>query len=271
MAHSQIACGYKVTAQGGQTIATLATELAAVPLDLTIPTLFGLLPIKDQTVTVGQSATRTITLQMAPAVPAFAAATLVPGSPKGPIETISLGNSEANGDYAAPPIITFTGAQEHKARAVAIMCLVDAIIVNPGSGYTGAATATVVGGQVAPASGVLNPGRVALAQPSFIGGAVSGITYLDIGTGYNSFPQIVINDVPGGGSGAIVFGGLTVLALQLYDPGVYLGAPGMVFTPAFQASNPDTSDQRTAVSGFMTRAFEESMRSQVTALIPVVT
>jgi hypothetical protein len=267
MAHSQIVCGYQVTAQGAQPIATLAAALSVVPIDQATLLLHGLLPIRDQIATVGQTATRTITLQMAPALPAVATCKLFTDAPGGAIQSLLLVNPEGNGDYALAPIITFVGGTpvRHKARAVANMVMIDPIVLKPGSGYTSAATATAVGGGLVPG------GRPAAVAPVIIGGAVGGISVTDVGSGYTSFPQIVISDVPGGGSGAVVFGGLTVASLTLFDPGVYATAPSLVFTPAFQATTPDTANQATAVRGFMTRAMEEALRSQVVALTPIVT
>ena len=276
MSNSQFVCGYKVTARGGQTIAVLAAALAAVPIDLTIPQLFGMIPIADVTTISGQTATRNITLQFAPLVPAMGTATLFPGENGGPIETLLPTNSEANGDYAAIPVISFVGGSPQQsnnpgasytmnATAAAHMMLLDAFVVNPGSGYSNAATAVIIGGGLDPVNGV--PGT---ASPTVVaGGAIGGVSFLNRGFGYSSFVQIQIVD-PSGGSGAVIFGGLSVFGIKLFNPGNYKTAPTPVFTPYFQASNPDSTNQKSIVRGFMTRALEEALRSPVTAVEPVV-
>ena len=266
MPHTQIVCAYQVTQAGNQTIANLAAALAAAPLDITIPRFYGLIPIKDVTTTAAPTATRTITLQMAPVVPATATVALRQGNqPGNGVQSITLGNGDANGDYAAPPILTFSGGTpEHNARAIALCNVVDAIIVNGGSGYTNAATATFVGGDVSP------NGRVAAGFVSLNAGSVAGISFSDNGLLYHTFPQIVITDVPGGGSGAVIYGGLSVYDTLIFHHGIYQAPPTAVFTPVFQVTNPDLSHQAAAVAGFMTRVLAETLRSSVTALPPVV-
>jgi hypothetical protein len=273
MSHSQIVCAYTVTAVGGQTIAALAAQFAAVPLDLQIPQLFGAMPIGDATTISGQTATRTITFQFAPAFPASATAILA--TPDGGGITLDLSGGE-NGDYGAPPIISFTGGNPvigaHKmaetATATAQCVLLDAFIVNPGANYSAGSTAVLVGGDVDPRAGM---GRAGSASPVIgVGGAVTGIDFLDRGMGYGTYPQVKIVDPLGTGSGAVIFVGLSIVNLTVFNPGNYKTAPGVVFTPKFQAMTPDTADQKSTLRGFMARAFAEFIRSPVTAVEPVV-
>jgi len=270
MANKQAVCAYRVTARGGQTIATLAVELAAVPLDVAYLVQVGALPVSDVTTIGGQTATRTITLQFAPGVPATGTPVFTEHGPAaGPI-ILPLDNPGANGDYARAPVISFPpsapGLPPPEAIATAFprMSVIDAIVVAQGSGYSGSSKAVFVGGELDPVTGV-----PATGTPTISGGHITGITFTNNGDGYQSFPQIQIVD-PGGGSGALVFGGLAVQDIKRGAPGNYQTIPLGVLTSYFQASWPDGSNQAGAFANFMLRALAEGVRSPIVSVPPVI-
>jgi hypothetical protein len=270
MPNSQAVCAYRVTAKGGQTIAALAAALAAVPLDLEfLVQVVGALPVSDVTVVGGQTATRTIALQFAPGVPATGTPVFRDkGSPTGAI-VLPLDNPGSNGDYARAPVLLFppttpgTPPPEGIATMVPRMSVIDAIVVAPGSGYSGASKAVFVGGELDPL------GTPAAGTPTISGGQITGITFTNNGLGYQSFPQIQIVD-PGGGTGALVFGGLSVQSLKQYNPGNYQLLPLATFTSYFQSSWPDTADQVSIFRNFMIRSLMESVRSPIVQVDPVI-
>jgi hypothetical protein len=280
MAHKTISYGFQVSAVGGQLISTLAAALAAVPIDLAMCRLYGLMPTRatslgglggDNTVTVGQTATRTIVLGMNIAAtpdlnnPAVATATV--GGPGNGVLSLTLSNADVNGNYAAPPIVGTTGGGGGNGMtAIADMALSESIISNQGSGYTGATIATLKNVQlnsdgIAP---VINP------TPTIGGGKIVSVSITTAGSGILTFPDIVFTD-SGGGSGASGVFGLSVDELTLTGPGSgYTSAPTITFSEVFQASNPDANDQASQLRGFMQKIIEQALRTPVQIVQPVI-
>jgi hypothetical protein len=268
MANKQAVCAYRVTARGGQTIATLAAEMASVPLDVAYLTQVGALPVSDVMAIVGQTATRTITLQFAPGVPATGTPVFTAVGPPAGAIILPLDNAGSNGDYARVPIITFPPSvpgppPEAVATAQARMGVIDAIVVAGGSGYSSSSKAIFVGGELDPL------GTPAAGTPTLSGGVVTGITFTNAGLGYQSFPQIQIVD-PGGGRGALVFGGLSVQSVARGARGNYQTIPLGQITSYFQTSWPDGTNQAAAFANFMIRALAEGVRSPIVSVPPVI-
>src|SRR5260370_34540640 len=135
MANKNIQIGFSVTAVGNQTIATLAAALAAVPIDLAMCRLFSLMPTQaaalagaggDQTVTAGQTATRTIVLAMSidgnPWLVSPATATATVGGQGNGVLSLTLTNGDTNVDYSSPRTVgASVGATRARATAVGVM------------------------------------------------------------------------------------------------------------------------------------------------------
>jgi|SRR5579871_317459 len=269
MTNSLITCAYTLTAVGAQSIATLTPRFAAVPLDLTIPRLFGLLPESDSTAApVGTSVTRTIVFRMVPNTPAAASIVLLGGQPLGKIAHVSL--SVAGFGYAKPPIVSF-GTPGAKGQAHARGQVVSGIVLQGGSGYTGATVATFVGGEVEPT------GTVAKATPNISAGVITGVTMVSAGQGYQSYPDIVFTD-SGGGSGASGIGALEVENVVVDNPGDgYSASTPVTLTPVFPASFPDASQaggangQGQVLQGWMLQELQQALNTTyIVAAVPVV-
>lgn len=260
MPNSQILCRYTVPPAGGFTAAQLATLIQGptVPIDFDLLAFYGLLLTNDLTSVVGGNAERDITLFMTPTVtPATATATLI-GSQ---VASVTVGTP--GGLYGAPPLIGFGGTPTYSAAAIPTMKLGGATIINGGTGYTGATTITLVGG--------LAPGGVqGVMTASIFGGAIGSVTVVSVGGPYERPPFVVVTD-SGGGTGAYLAAGLSVLSIQVTSPGFgYSTAPAVTVTPAFKVSNPDSSNQKGAVRSFMKEVIEQMARVTLIAADPVV-
>jgi hypothetical protein len=272
-----ITCAYSLTAVGAVPVATLAAQFAAIPVDLALPNMVGLLYDNDVTSTAGQTVTRTITLRARPSTDATATATLFSGDVSGsPIDALALGAS--GHDYAAPPVIGFDGTAENiSAVAIALMGVDEVLVINGGSGYV-APTVTFVGGELPPspifAEGVLTPQSAqATGTVTIAGGVITAIVMTTRGGPYQVPPLAVITDT--GGSGAILSPTLRVTGLSLLNPGAGYGdgAPTLSLTPFFASINPDSepTSQIATVRSWMKGTFEAAMRMPIIAATPVIT
>src|SRR5258708_6731980 len=280
MANKNIQFGFSVTAVGNQTIATLAAALAAVPIDLAMCRLFSLMPTQaaalagaggDQTVTAGQTATRTIVLAMSiagnPGLVSPATATATVGGQGNGVLSLTLTNGDTNGDYSSPPIVgTSGGGKGSGMTAIGDMGLAESLISNQGSGYTAATRVSLANVQLnsdgtAPA---INP------IPLIAGGMITAVLVTKTGSGVMTFPDLVFTD-SGGGSGASGVMSLTVDELTLTAPGSgFTSVPTITFKEQFQVSNPDSGDQVSQLRGFMQKIMEASMRTPIFSVQPVV-
>jgi len=266
---TKIICNYVVPTTGTQSEAALQAALAAVPLDLDSCRVWGVMPISDATSNAAGSAQRIVQLQFDASAVAPVTAQLGAGG-GGSVVALVLG-AQAN-YWTAPPAITFAGTFVEKksgvqASARAVMGVGQAVVAAQGSGYNAATTtAAVVGGQLASGGTPATVGAV-----SVVGGKVTGVTVVSQGSGYNAFPQIVITDSSGTGSGAEVFGGLTIVSLQLLNPGFgYAPAPTVTVSPAFSTYNNISNEGPTDANftGWMTRLIQNALRSPVQETLP---
>jgi hypothetical protein len=280
MPNKNITFGFSVTAVGNQTIATLAAALAAVPIDYAMCRLFSLMPTNaaalagaggDSTVTVGQTATRTIVLAMNingnPGLVSPATATATVGGFGNGVLSLTLTNGDTNGDYSAPPIVGTTGGGGGKGMtAIADMGIAESIISNQGSGYTAATRVSLANVQ-------LKPGGIAPAInpiPAIAGGMITAVLVTRVGRGLLTYPDLIFTD-SGGGSGATGVMSLTVDRLTLTSPGSgYTSPPTITFNELFQVSNPDSGDQVSQMRGFMQKIMEAQMRTPIRSIQPVV-
>lgn len=267
MAHSQIVCAYKCSAVGNVSASNLATRMAAVPLDLSLPKLVGLIPSADATATVGNVVTRTITLKMGSLYTSFAGFTVNVGSPASAILGYTLPGSGLHLDYPAPPVVSVldSAAGGHGAGAIIglSMGIGAANVIAGGSGYTGATTMTV------PAP--IGSGVAAVLTPTIALGAITGFTIVMRGSGYGNFEQVTITD-SGGGTGAVVYASLTPVKASLFLPGSSYTTPQMNMVTRFQNSFPDSSSavQASAVRSWMTLALSQALSSPIVEVAPVV-
>jgi hypothetical protein len=263
---TKIICAYELTVSGNQSQASLAARFAAVPLDLSLPQMWGLIPIEDVTTEpTAKEILRTITLHFD-----NAGATLTPVQDTDPlhggIDSLTLGAT--SGYFAGPPVITISPSPipgGKPAAAVAIMGVTEAIVANGGSGYTGASVATLVGGNLAPGGTPATLGPIAL-----IGGVVSSIAIATPGSGYTTFPTIVITD-SGGGSGAEVYGGLQIVGTTMTAHGsLYSSLPTITVTALFNASVPGEMAETTdaTMANWMTGQLQIATRSPINAFVP---
>ena len=232
---TKIICTYFFNVTGNQTQASLHARCAAVPLDLSLPQLWGLIPNIDVTHDVGTAVQRDITLTCDTGTAAITAHQKA-NPTTGEVDSLTLGST--SGYFAAPPILSFSAFNPdggQGAAAVPIMGVKVAVIANSGTGYNGATTtAKLVGGNIAPGGVPATLGAITL-----IGGVVTNVVIATPGSGYTTFPQIVITDTgvtPG--SGAEIFGGLNLVGVTLTNPGKgYSAPPTVTVNPYFQASN----------------------------------
>jgi hypothetical protein len=264
MANSLITCAYTLTAVGGQSIASLAARFAAVPLDLTIPRTFGLLPVSDTTAAPsGQSVTRTMVFQMTPTMAAAASVVVGGGAALGKITSMPI-TVPGNG-YAKPPIASL-GSPGTKGQ-VHVTCEMGGVtILQPGSGYSGATTVQFVGGDLGP------KGVAATGTPIIAGGHITGVTLVTLGNDYHTYPDLLFTD-SGGGSGASGVGVLSVFRGIVDNPGNgYSNATPVTLSPVFPVSWPDASaSQGQILQGWMLEEFQSALQtSSILAAAPVV-
>jgi hypothetical protein len=261
MPNTQIACAYTARATG-QSAVNLGADLAEVPIETSLPLIWGCTPKTDATVIASPDVTRTITLAIGSAFSSSGGITVTGGSPRGSIASAIFTSSPPT-DYGAPPIVSFTDTTGSGATAAVTMAAGAFNILSGGSGYTGATTAAVVGGNLAPG------GRVATVTPHFTLGVLTSITIVDGGVGYTSFAEVVLTD-SGGGSGAVVFMTLTPVGIAIYQPGSGYTAPTMRLTPWFTSGAPDDSNQAGCFSNWMTEILAAGAGSVVSAALPVL-
>jgi hypothetical protein len=237
--------------------ATALADLAAIPIDFTLPNFWGLLLTADSTTNPsGTTVERVLTFKMVPTVgDATATATLVGGSSGSSVKNIAV--TGAGGLYARPPVLTFTGGGNPLKGAVAFaqMQVGGTIAVKGGTGYSGATVAAFVGGELATGGTPAVAGAVTV-----VGNAVTAVAVATPGGPYNVPPTVVITD-SGGGSGAEVIAGLSVASVNLVYGGVgYTSAPTVVFTPLFKQMVPDTSNQPSTIIGLMIQAVQNTLK-----------
>lgn len=255
---------YAATVTVGPT-AALVTQNAMllIPLDLTLPQIYGLLPITDVIATSGTAVSRTVQTQMTPTITDAAGTPVVGGG--GSVTSVTMTNQ--GGLYGMPPVVTFTGGNPTKPAQGIAQCQVrGCIALLGGSGYTGAAACKFVGG-LAP-GGVPATGTVTVAL-----GAVTGIVMVTTGGPYLQAPQVVITDAPGGGTGAEVVAGLSVASvLVTYGGLAYQTAPAAVFTPLFKQMVPDSAgnpNQAATLSGWMDGTLSQLLKLPLQSVMTV--
>lgn len=251
MPNSTVTCSFTAVAVA-ITVADLSARMAAVPIDFTLPNLWGLYLTNDTTSAVGVLVTRQFTFKMIPTVAdATATATLKGGSSGQQIAAVTV--TGAGGLYARPPLVTFSGGTPTAtATAVANMAVSGFTIIKGGSSYA-APTVAFVGGELA-------PGGIAVqATATQAAGVINSVTVTNPNNGpYISAPLVVINDGPG--TGAEVIAGLAVNTVTVTSPGQGFGAvPNVVFTPLFKQQAPDTSSQAATMNEFMQLAFQANV------------
>lgn len=268
MPNSTMTCTYQTTVVGGQKLADMTARMAAVPLDLTLPTQYGLRLTGDNMGGAGNVITRTFSFGMLPTTPAVASTSLEAGSSASPIERTIV--SVHGAGYVLRPGIDVVGTSNFPARLSPVMDLSnDAIIIKPGVGYHVATTTAALSG------GGLDPAGVAATVSFTLGGSgeLSSVTVLTPGGPYTSPPTLTLTDTdPNPGHGAIVSLGLALAFLDIVGDGGqgYMSPPAIVITPAFKVVFPDTADQKSALSTFMAQAFEKALNSNVFAQVPVI-
>lgn len=263
---STISCAYKLTVVGARPLAGFQTAMAAVPVDLTLPNLYGLLYNSDVTTSGGAIITRTMRFSMVPNSSATASSTLAPGDSLNKSLTSVI--VETNGDgYAAPPLVTFAITSGNPplraARARCLMSTGSPILIKGGTGYTVPPAVFFGGGQLVP-GGVQATGHATVG-----GGAVTSVVIDTPGGPYNVPPAISFG---GPGTGAVATVGLIVNSMVLDDPGLgYATAPSVVLTPLFKTYFPDgSSNQGSSLSEFMRATLQFSLQTPIVAVAPAI-
>lgn len=259
---TKVNCLWFLTVVGNQTQASLAARMAAVPLNLALPQIWGLIPSADAvTLPDGVTVQRAISLDMGNGGSAVITAALDSSPTHGRVHSLTLGATA--GFYGAPPIITIAAPPTpggQRAMGVAVMGLKKVVISNGGAAYTGATTAALVGGNLAPGGVPATLGAVTI-----IAGAIVNVAVATPGSGYTTYPTVVFAD-SGGGSGALGYGGLNLVGVTLVNPGyLYTTAPGVVVTPYYPASYPASQSEGTdqTMAMWMTGEFQIALRSPI--------
>lgn len=264
MPNVQVSCPYVVRATG-QTVADLAVVLAAVPLDLALPRLWGVVPIADATTASTPGPTeveRVITMRFGTAGSFAGVAVTDSGELRSPIRSCAVPGGIAS-NFGAPPILSFSDATGAGASAIAICGAGTVFVINGGAGYTGATTARAIHGDLAPG------GVDATFTPVIGGGVITGVTVVTPGSGYNTFAELVFTDT-GGGSGAVAYVALTPVAIAMGQLGQGYSAPSLVVTPFFTSCAPDSSNQEGCFANWMTQILAEGVQSVVKAISPAI-
>ena len=262
---TSISCGYRLNVVGGRPVSSFQTAMAAVPIDLTLPNLYGLLYATDVTATSGQMVTRTLGFNTGPSSPATASVAMVPGDGSGsPVDSVTV--SSPGDGYARAPLVTFSGGTpDRPAAARAKMQAGSALVLRGGSGYSGPPAVVFTGGELWP-GGVQATGHVTLAA-----GAISALIVDSPGGPYGVPPTVTIG---GAGSGAIITVGLSVSSIELLDGGLGYdpsNPPSVLMTPVFQSFFPDAAgNQASSLAEFMRAGFQYALQTPVLALLPVV-
>lgn len=254
------------TAVGPTPVAQALAAMKLIPLDLTLTRIWGLLPVTDTINAVSTTITRGVATQMTPTIAdAAGTANLTgAGTSGGAVGSVTMTNQ--GGLYAAPPVVTFTGGTPTApAQGIALCQVRGCIALLGGSGYSGATVCQFVG--------PLAPGGVqATGTVTVVGNAVTGIVMTNTGGPYLQAPSVVITD-SGGGTGAEVVAGLSVLSVQINYGGTgYQTAPNVIFTPLFKQMVPDSagnSNQGATLEGWMDATFQQLLKMPVQSAIAV--
>jgi hypothetical protein len=264
---THILCEYLLTVSGNQSQASLAARLAAPPLDLELPQLWGLIPTSDVVAEpTANQVTRTVTLNMGNTFSAPLTAVLDSSPLHGRVRAINVGVT--TGYMAGVPILDI-GAPNvgfEQASAAPVMGLKQVLIANGGSGYTGATVATLVGGNLAPGGTPATLGAITI-----IAGAITNVAVATPGSGYTTYPQIVFTD-SGGGSGASAYGGLNIVSVTVTNPGSGYSTPptitaqSLFFNSAPNETGGETTDS--CLADWMTGQLQIATRSPINAETP---
>lgn len=264
MANIQVSCPYVVRATG-QTVADLAVALAAVPLDLALPRLWGVVPIADVTSSAVPGPTeveRVITMRFGTAGSFAGVAVIDSGEKRSPIRSCAVPGGIAS-NFGAPPVLSFSDATGAGASAIALCGAGTVFVIAGGSGYTGATTARAINGALAPG------GTNATFTPVISAGVITGVTVVTPGSGYTTFAEMVFTDT-GGGSGAVAYMALKPVAIHMGQLGQGYTAPSLVVKPFFTSCAPDASNQEGCFANWMTQILAEGVQSVVKAISPAI-
>lgn len=261
MPNSQIVVAYSAQAFS-QSTGSITSLLSGVALKYGLPRTVSLFPSADATSLVGATATRKVTLKMGSKFTQTTNIALPAGQKDGPILSIGL-TGGVHTDYASPPIITFTDATGSGAQASAIMGVGAATVFAGGSGYTAATKVTLANGQLDP------KGTAASLTPIIVAGAITGVTIVSPGSGYNRFADLVFTD-SGGGTGAVGIMSLKPVSVKLWSGGTSYTAPTMIMTPAFIERCPDSGNQAGMVKGWMKAILAQLTGLAIQEAAPVV-
>ena len=262
MTTSQIQCQYLVDS-GVLTPAQIAPMMAAVPIDTTMPYLYGLRLLSDVTTTGSNNVERVLTYSMLPASAAAGTANMAGTS--GAIASVT--RTAVGGPYTAVPVVSTSGGSPVTPASIVAICkLTGATVLNGGTGYT-APVVSFVGGSLA-------PGGVAPAATATVAlGVITAINVTTVGGPYTQAPALVVTDPAG--SGCIAVANLTVDSFQVLAPGAgYKSTPAIVVTPFYKATVPDGSPLTTeqgVLACFMKSAFDKILRMNTFAATPIVT
>ena len=267
---TKVVCDFDLNVNGTQSQANLNAQLAAVPLDLSLPQLWGAIPTSDVTSNIGGTQIRR-RIQLT--FDNGATAAITPTMQDSRVSKLTLG--AVAGWWAAIPILQFTGgfttpkpagAIQTPAQAQAVMGLGTALIARGGTGYT-APTASLVGGNLAPGGTPAVLGAV-----TQVAGVITAVAITSAGSGYTQFPVIVISDPTG--SGAEVYGALTVVGATLTNPGYgYSSVPTMSVLPLLPQMGgnaglpPSGGVDPGSFRNWMTGVIKQTMRTPV--LVPI--
>ena len=261
---STLNCEYVLPVVGNQSVTALQKRMANVRIPLSILREWGLIPYTDHTTVIGQTVHRVLQFDMGRgSAPATCA---LPAGGGESLSSITLSGGES-GWFNAAPIPQFTpaaGAPGSGASAVCGMGVATAIIARGGAGYTGAATAAVVGGDLAPGGTPATLGALTI-----VGGAVVGVNINTTGDGYTTYPDIVVTD-PAATQQAEVYGGLQVNEMTLVNPGdFYTAAPVISVLPLFfSMALGNISAMPAVVKQFMLGVFQNALGAQVQEVPP---
>lgn len=272
-----IQCEYDVPVVGGLSAAAMEALVGSAPVDFTPLDEFGLFLRQDVTGVAGPLVKRIMTAQFMPNTPATGTFSLEAGigTPGAPITRLSL--TDSGDGYAGPPIVQFQAPDGSiivptsgifPPKAHALMGASSVVMLNGGKGYTGAVSASFVGGQLAPGGVQATAGAITLDG----GGAITAIAVATPGGLYNVPPHLVITDVPGGGSGAVAIGTLKVTSLVLNSPGRTIPIGSMGFVPPFLLQAPFNvpETQKSTLRGWMTAVIAKAARTPVIEIDPIL-
>jgi hypothetical protein len=265
MANTQVSCAYVVRATG-QTVANMAVFLAAVPLDLALPRLWGVVPIADATTPSfpGPSEVeRAIHLGFGTGGTFAGVAVLDGGEKRSPIRRCAVPGGIA-GDFGAPPVLSFTDATGAGASAIVNCGLGTVFLLNGGTGYGGGTTAKPINNN--PAKGG-SPGTLSV---TVVAGVITAVTVTGTGGNLTTFAEVEFDNT-GGGSGAVAYVALKPISISMQQLGQGYTAPSLVVTPFFSDCAPDASNQAGCFANWMTQVLATGVQSVVKALAPVIT